>query len=187
MEGISSIGEFFASLINSIGTFFGDLFTNLGNWFSDLFSSLSDIVSYINPWHENFFGNRIIDMISDLLHSLFIPKEESITNFQNVVGSRFGFVDSIQTAISSIQHMIENNGQAPKLYVNSKHEYINGDIAILDFSWYAPYKNYGDLVLTGFIYAMFIWRLFIHLPSTISGAGGVISDISSFSSGGGKL
>lgn len=57
---------------------------------------------------------------------------------------------------------------------------------VLDLSWYSPYKSYGDLVLTGFIYLFFLWRLFINLPNIIHGLGGfiqadyMVSDIQAF-------
>ena len=45
------------------------------------------------------------------------------------------------------------------------------NVVVFDLSWYAPYKTYGDLLITGFIYLMFLWRLFIKLPNIINGIG----------------
>ena len=47
-------------------------------------------------------------------------------------------------------------------------------VKIIDFSWYSPYKTYGDLIITGFVYAFFLWRIFINLPNIIHGLGGVV-------------
>ena len=47
-------------------------------------------------------------------------------------------------------------------------------VKVIDFSWYSPYKSYGDLIITGFVYAFFLWRLFINLPNIIHGLGGVV-------------
>lgn len=44
-------------------------------------------------------------------------------------------------------------------------------------SWYAPYKAYGDLIITGFVYVFFIWRIFIKLPGIISGTSGVAENL----------
>lgn len=54
------------------------------------------------------------------------------------------------------------------------------EIKLIDLNWYAPFKSYGDVILTGFIYAFFLWRMFIRLPSTIHGLGGSTVDISNF-------
>ena len=47
-------------------------------------------------------------------------------------------------------------------------------VKVIDFSWYAPFKTYGDLIITGFVYAFFLWRIFINLPNIIHGLGGVV-------------
>lgn len=40
----------------------------------------------------------------------------------------------------------------------------------LDFSWYAPFKAYGDSVLSGFLWLCYLWVLFKNLPGIIAGA-----------------
>ena len=52
----------------------------------------------------------------------------------------------------------------------------------MDLSWYAPYKNYGDTIIAGFIYVFFLWRIFINLPNIISGGAGSVNDITIASS-----
>lgn len=108
---------------------------------------------------------------------LFVPSEEKITAIQNTVSSKFEFVDSIKIAINSIQDMFNNIGNAPKLTLNlGSTKYTNaGKYTVVDLSWYAPYKAYGDLVLTGFIYLFFIWRIFISVPSIVNGSSGSIA------------
>ena len=59
-------------------------------------------------------------------------------------------------------------------------------VIVLDFSWYAPYKTYGDLIITGFVYAFFLWRLFINLPNITHGLGGSSINNDIFK-GGGKI
>lgn len=105
------------------------------------------------------------------MKSLFVPSEERLTALTNTVTSKFDFVDSIKQAILSLQNIINNIGNAPKLEIPvSSTKYTEaGTVTILDLNFYKPYKNYGDLVLTGFIYAMFLWRLFSRLPAVIRG------------------
>lgn len=69
--------------------------------------------------------------------------------------------------------VINNVSNTPKLTIQlGKTKYTEDSTVDLDFSWYAPFKSYGDLVITGFVYSMFIWRLFIKLPGIISGSSG---------------
>ena len=127
-------------------------------------------------------------MLGELLKTLFIPSEERITAIQNVVSSKFNFIETIKVSINSLNDIINNVGNAPKLTLNiGDTKYTDEqNVVVLDLSWYQPFKPYGDLILTGFIYAFFIWRLFIHLPNIIHGLGGVIesdymvSDISAY-------
>lgn len=80
--------------------------------------------------------------------------------------------------------MLNNVGNVPKLslHLGSTKYTSEGDFVILDLSWYAPFKAYGDLVLTGFIYLFFIWRLFISAPSIIHGVAGSIQPLNDVSS-----
>ena len=133
------------------------------NPFSDNFilkliiQGIGNILSYINPFSDNFFGKKLVELFGDLLEFLFVPSEERITAIQNTVSSKFAFVDSIKTAVNSIQDMINNVGNSPKFTLNLKAtKYTQAsNYVILDLSWYAPYKAYGDLILTGFIYVFF--------------------------------
>ena len=93
----------------------------------------------------------------------------------NSVSSKFSFIDSIKTAINSLVDIINNIGNSPKLNIRlGATKYTNETTVAIDFSWYAPFKSYGDLIITGFCYAMFLWRLFIKLPGIISGGAGNI-------------
>lgn len=132
---------------------------------------ITSILNYLNPSADEFFGNKIIELMKDMLKNLFVPSEERLTALTNSVSSKFDFVESIKQAVLSLQNIINNIGNAPKLEIQvSSTKYTEaGTIAILDLNFYKPYKNYGDLVLTGFIYAMFLWRLFSRLPAIIRG------------------
>lgn len=187
----ASIGEFFGTILDHINPlsenfFLKGLLDVLGTGFSYInplsdnfifkgfFEAIGNILSYLNPFSENFFGYKIIELLKDALKFLFIPSEDRINGLINTFTSKFEFVDSIKISINSIKDMFNNIGNAPKLHLNlGKTKYTpEGNYTIIDFSWYAPYKAYGDLVLTGFIYAFFLWRLFISIPNIINGTGG---------------
>lgn len=140
----------------------------------DVLTFLGDILSFLNPLSENFFAYKLIDLLKEALRFLFVPSEERITALTNTVTGKFDFIESIKIGINSMNDMLNNIGNAPKLTLNlGATKYTDAfNATIIDFSFYAPYKTYGDLVLTGFIYISFLWRLFITLPNTINGAGG---------------
>ena len=174
---ITNLGTSIGNWFSDVGTWFGNLGTDIGNWFKDLGSNLGDWLSYINPFSENFFGYKLIEMLKNLFTELFVPSEDVLTDLQETVSSKFGFVDSIKLAINDIQQMMENieNGSA-KLTVDIDSKYYQGEATMLDLGWYAKFKDYGDLVFTGFLYVLFFWRLYKSIPNILAG-------ISSFTGG----
>ena len=165
---LKKIGDFFTTLLDYLNPF-SDNFILLKLW--DFFTSL---ISYINPVSDNFFGKKLIDMFQDLFQFIFVPSQERIDAITNTVKVKFEFVDSVKTAINSVKDLLNNLGNAPKITLNLKAtKYTQAqNTVVFDLSWYAPYKTYGDLVITGFVYLMFIWRLLVTLPSIINGVGG---------------
>ena len=152
------------------------------NPFSDNFilkgvlNFLGNILDYINPFSDNFFGHKLLDLLGDLLQSLFIPSDERLTAISNTVTSKFAFIDSIKEGVNAIKNMLNNLGNSPTLETTQiESKYYSGKLTVIDMSWYAPFKPYGDLVITGFVYISFIWRLFITLPNIINATGGSVS------------
>lgn len=176
---ITNLGTSIGNWFSDVGTWFGNLGTDIGNWFGDLGSNLGNWLSYLNPFDENFFGNKLIELLSNALSFLFTPSEDILTELQEKVSSKFGFINSIKLAVDDIQQMIENieNGSA-KLTVDIDSEYYKGEATILDLSWYSKFKYYGDLVFTGFAYVLFILRMYKAVPNILSGlssGAGIIS------------
>lgn len=173
--GFSYINPFSENFIfTNLFTWINNFFTSLGNFFQPLWSFITNLLSWFNPLSENFFAYKFIDLLKNALSFLFIPSEERINGLINTFTSKFEFIDSIKIAINSMKDMFNNIGNAPSLHLslNSTKYTPAGNYTILDFSWYAPYKNYGDLILTGFIYIAYLWRLFITIPNIINGTGG---------------
>lgn len=135
-------------------------------------------MSYVNPFHENFLGKRIIELLGDLLKNLFIPKEESFLKFQNVFKEKLGFIDSIKYSINSIKEMLNNIESVPKMTLNVNSKYYKGELTIVDLGWYSQYKTYGDLVITGFIYVFFFLRLWNHISNILNGTSSFVGSAS---------
>lgn len=173
---------FLKGLLNVLNPFSDDFFLKqLFNWinpFSDDFF-LKKLFNWINPFSEDFFGYKLIDLFGELLKFLFVPSEESINNLVNSVKSKFGFIDTIHNTSQLIKDMFNDTSQLPKINITLKdNKWYSGQVTVVDLSWYAPYKDYGDLIISAFIYVFFLWRVFIKLPNIISGVGGGINTIS---------
>lgn len=119
---------------------------------------------------------KLIELLGELLKSLFIPSEERITAITNTVESKFDFIETIKIAVNSMEDIINNVGNSPKLTINvGATKYTEAqNLTVLDLSFYKDYKTYGDLIITGFIYIMFLWRFFISIPNLINSTGGII-------------
>lgn len=168
------------SNISDIFSFFdptGDKFI-----FTNFFKNISNMLSYLNPFSDNFLGKKIIELLGELLKNLFIPSEERITALQNTVVSKFDFIESIKIAINSFLDIINNLGNAPVLHLNLGSTKYTDEmkVAVIDLNWYKPYKQYGDVVLTGIIYAFYLFRLFYSAPGIISGASSGLKEIDTF-------
>lgn len=130
------------------------------------------ILDWLNPKSDNFIFIKIIRMIEEV----FVPSPTLLDELFEQVNEKLAFVDTINSVITSIKETISGLRPAPSLSINiGETKYNEGrKVKIIDLSWYEPFKPLGDIILTGFIYVKFIWSLFIHLPSTLSAAGGSI-------------
>lgn len=151
--------------------------------FNGAFGDIKDIVKWFDPSSDEFFGKKIIDMFSELFKFIFVPSDESINSLVNCVKDKFKFIDTINNTVTVIQDMFSNTSSLPRLEITlPENDWYSGKVTVMDLSWYAPYKAYGDLVISAFIYVFFLWRIFVSLPSIISGVGGGINDVSIASS-----
>lgn len=81
----------------------------------------------------------------------------------------FKFVDNVKSAVYDIYKTVQNSTEAPQFTLNLNHKYLSGKIVVVDLSWYAPYKKYGDLVICLFVYCAYIWHIFHNASSIIAG------------------
>lgn len=62
----------------------------------NIFQRIGEILSYINPFSENFFGKKLVELILDGLKSLFVPEDGFFQNYfdeiQQWFSDRLGFL-----------------------------------------------------------------------------------------------
>ena len=140
-------------------------------------SGLGNILSYINPFNENFLGYKLIDLLGDLFNMLFIPDDNAFNQFSEIFNTKLGFVSSIQDDVSDIKALLSGgetstlSNTAPYLSFDVNSKYYSGDLMIMDLSWYEPFKPFVDVIIGSFMIIFLIIRLFIYLPSIIQASG----------------
>ena len=61
-----------------------------------ILGKIGDILSYINPFSENFFAYKLVELIINGLKSLFIPKNlDFLENFKDTMSQKLGFIASV--------------------------------------------------------------------------------------------
>lgn len=123
--------------------------------------------------------DAIVTGITDALTSVFVPSEDYLTAKVDAIRAEFAFADSIISSGESIKGYLDSIGpEPPVIYINLddfEGGYdIGGQVAFLDLRWYERYKPTGDAIISAFLWLVFAWRVFIHLPGLISGARGVV-------------
>lgn len=106
-----------------------------------------------------------------------MPSSNCFDRLFNLFNNKFAFIDSIKLGLDSVRNMILNAEAAPKFRLYMNNAYYVGYIDVIDLSWYAPYKTYGDLVFTGFAYIFFLLRAAKSIPNFIRGSFNSIDDM----------
>lgn len=134
--------------------------------------SLGDEITGIK-WVDNIlFG------IADLFSSLFVPRKSFLDKKINSLTSRFSFWQSMTATVNSFVTFLKNTDftEPPVLMLDlsAANSTINYGLSAcaLDFTWYEPYKEDVDIILSAVLWLTFIWNSFRNLPNIINGTGG---------------
>lgn len=146
---------------------------------SDNESLPTSILEWIRYIYETIrsLPSKIGEAISSGFAALFVPDAEYISVKYNELRSRFGFVDSISASADALTDAFQgfqDPDEPPIIYMDfsaadSKYDY-GGKAVALDLSWYSQYKPTVDVILSSVLWTFFVWRMFTHLPSIISGS-----------------
>lgn len=120
----------------------------------------------------------ILSGIKKLFVSLFVPSDGFFSARVNEITSNFGFWTSVRdTTAVFIDFLKETDfSEPPKVQIDlasvkSKVSY-GGKVYILDFSFYEPYKESVDVILSAIMWLVFAWNTYKNLPNIIGGIGG---------------
>ena len=126
----------------------------------------------------------LMDYLLEGIKAIFVPSTDFITVKVQSLRARFNWIDPFIIFAENISGELFST-EPPVIYIHlddaeGSYNY-GGTIPFLDMRWYARYKKQGDLILSGFLWALFAWRMYLKLPGIISGASGTIGHISSYS------
>ena len=138
--------------------------------------TLSDILAAIQS-----LAITIADAIAAALTAIFVPSADFVTTKVEALRARF---DWINPFISFAQSLSFDGVEPPVIYVDlgaaeGSIEW-GGKVAFLDMTWYSRYKATGDAIISGFLWMLFGWRMYLKLPGIISGAGGTVGHITRY-------
>lgn len=127
--------------------------------------------------HKFDFLRDIYDIGRDLFS--IVGADAAMAHAYNSSGSVdiTPYLGDLRTVAAADVMPIAGGAGAPSLKMNlgaANSHYgfkYGGEVEILDLSWYTPYKATVDNLLSGFLWLFFVWRLFKHAPSIVSGAG----------------
>lgn len=160
-----SMGENISNFNSSVGNWFSDLVTNIGNWFKNLGEHLSKLLSYINPFDENFFGYKIIDLFKELFNLLFVPTNNPFSEISNKFDEKFSFVNQIKTLINDLLGFNNYGDKVPSFSIN----YKGLTLVIIDFSIFLNYRTWLHGIILAISWFVFIRRTYNKIPSIIGG------------------
>ena len=184
-KGFENVGNFLAAIVKGIVSIVDWLNPLSDNFIlKKIIQGLADILSFLNPNSDKFIGKVIVELFKDLFNFLFVPSEERLSAMTSTIQSKFGFIDTIRSTVNALSDLVVDSSASPSMSISlGSTKYTEAfDVKIVDLSWYAPFKQYGDVVVAGFAYAFFAWRLFLNVSGIINGASGAVYTISSVDS-----
>lgn len=162
----------FSELGTNLGNFFSQLFSDLGNYFITLWNWLESIVSYINPFSENFFAYKLIELLSNLLQLLFVPSDNYFSNKFDSLKQSFSERISYQSYIDIFENT--KNAVAEEQISIDIENYSVGSLSLskskfIDFSVFDKYKSIYYGWVRGFTFVFLILYVINHWYKLIRG------------------
>lgn len=127
----------------------------------NIFEKIGDILSYINPFSENFLGKKLVELILDGLKSLFVPEDgffdTYFTDLKNWFSDRLGFLWTPFDIIIEILNKILNiNFSEPIFHIPEINEPFSGSKLISEYDYNLNslldndiFKNIHDIYFIG--------------------------------------
>ena len=188
----SWLGSKLDSFILSISGFFSDIKSTVqaipgafSTWFQDVISSVQAIPGAFSTWFQDVISllQSIPGTILSGIQAIFVPSADFVTAKVEALRARFDFINVFMDFIDGFKGEL-SGATPPVIYVhleNAEGSYnYGGTVKFLDMSWYSRYKSTGDAIISGFLWALFGWRMYLKLPGIINGVSGSVGAFNKF-------
>ncbi len=132
---------------------------------SSILNFFKQLISYINPFDENFFVYKLIELLGDLLKWLFVPTENSFEGLQEKFNTKFAFVNQIKEMFSNLLGFNNYSETLPIFSITYEGQNLN----IIDFSLFVDYRLWVHGIILAIAWFCFIRKLYNRLPILIGG------------------
>ena len=162
-----TIVDWFTDLIDdlqelslNIGNWFSELSDNIAGFFEDLGDKITVIMSYLNPFSDNFF-----------LKIAFIPSQEFIemnNERMALLGEqKFGFVEDFKSVFQELKDNLNNDTNAPNFTLSLPSKWGGGTVNIINFEAYDSIRLLIKNIIRVFIWLYFIFKMYKRIPKII--------------------
>lgn len=114
----------------------------------NIFQKIGDILSFINPFSENFFGRKLVELIIDGIKGLFVPEDDFFSNYfeeiKNWFSDRLGFLWApFDLLINILNRMLNINFSEPTFNIPDIYEPFTNQkiISSQDFNFNSMLEN----------------------------------------------
>lgn len=111
--------------------------------------------------------NGLVDSWLQKMKDLWIPKDNPYSDLMFRFKEKFPIAEQISLVLTTL--IVDTSTDTPPEF---NITYMGATANIMDFTAYAQYKTFVQMLIVGIAWFMFLRRLFKRLPSIIGGFGG---------------
>lgn len=131
----------------------------------NIINFFKELISYINPFDQNFFVYKLIELLGNLLKWLFVPEQSSFEDLQEKFNTKFAFVNQIKQMFSNLLGFNDYSETLPTFSINYEGQNLN----IIDFSLFTNYRVWLHGIILSIAWFCYIRKLYNKLPQLIGG------------------
>jgi len=126
----------------------------------------------INTAQDDDTSGTIVDKILKGIAKLFIPTSAPVKDMFDLLDKKLPIATQLYSILFSYVKIFENydyTDYRPTIVMHMGGWYGVGDVEVINFDWYRPYRDYVNIFLSGVLWLAFGVSLFKKIPSLIKG------------------
>ncbi len=132
---------------------------------------------------DDFLRVGLFGGFSSLFNDLFVPRENIVEEKFETIKANVPIINSAYTSIVRLQEEMSALGaQSPIITIpfsNTSFSKYGLDDVVIDFEWFAPYRQTVLNIESAFMWAIFIFRQYFGIKDLFNASGGEMGAISS--------